>query len=283
MHQDAPDPQGFGVACGERLNTCALRLNGNLFFSSVSSSVPVFDISNTSIYYKFLTPSFFGSALVGLLFSAMFYGLTSDKALMKAFVSFDLNENTGDGKTVWALVIEGHANPPSRLIEPRVYAVLYPWTLDTAHAIWINVQSKIGDHGAPDLPVPGGFWTQEWIIQKVILVDEVASAANYCAAALADLWIFNRGILLTAMQFANLGVVRVLSFNSPPVTSIQAHLPVYINTMMAVLNARQHLSAGGVSYISSFTDDAAVYVDGISAKGATIIENIPLTTFSLRT
>ncbi|KAH9834536.1 uncharacterized protein C8Q71DRAFT_146499 [Rhodofomes roseus] len=298
-----------------------------------------------------------GSMFIGVLFSALFYGLTcaqvvyyssayynSDKTLVKAFVYgimiFDTIITAVDAATSWAFVIEGHANPPSVLIEPKVYAaenvlvrfVICAVQMFYIHGLW-TLLTRFGTTYKARLAITMppiclslmalvfGFVgeykiaTQDWIIQKALRADEVASAGNYCAAALADLcicvslcwtlrgrlsgfewsrtdnmirvlasYIVNRGILLTAMQIVNLGVflysVKPASLLWFPFNCIEVKL--YINSMMAVLNARRHLNGGGgVSYISGFTDDAATYVDGTSTKGAPVVENIPLTTFRI--
>ncbi|KAH9926038.1 uncharacterized protein B0H18DRAFT_360826 [Fomitopsis serialis] len=128
--------------------------------------------------------------------------------------------------------------------------------------------------------------THGWIISNTLRPDVVPSAVNNCAAAGADicicaaLWwtlrsrmtgfkhtdnliktltvyIVNRGILTTVIQIVNLGMF--LSSIAPSTLTWFifncAGVKMYVNSMMAVLNARQHLKTGnGVSYVSGFTE-----------------------------
>ncbi|KAH9926030.1 uncharacterized protein B0H18DRAFT_360518 [Fomitopsis serialis] len=154
--------------------------------------------------------------------------------------------------------------------------------------------------------------THGWIITNTLRPDVVPSAINNCAAAGADVcicialcwmlrsrmtgfkntdnvirtltvYIVNRGILTTVIQIVNLGMF--LSSIAPSTLTWFifncAGVKMYVNSMMAVLNARQHLNSGSdeVSYVSGFTEGTANLKVGARKVTATDPETVCLDTY----
>ncbi|KAH9838611.1 uncharacterized protein C8Q71DRAFT_538394 [Rhodofomes roseus] len=123
--------------------------------------------------------------------------------------------------------------------------------------------------------------TQDWITSKILLNSTVPNTFKISAAALADIYIsfalcwtlrsrmtgfkrtdnilqklavcmIHRGVLTTVIQIA-LMAAYLNSINQTKMTWVIFHCAggkIYVNSMMAVLNARQHLKSG-VSHISA--------------------------------